>query len=290
MAAKSVTFANASYGFRDYELGEFFEASKSAGACVVEIDCGWLIGSKNSISPDATPGEIERVRQLADNAGVDIGILGAGAVLHLEGDQAEAQVETLTKVIDIADALDARLIRVFSEHDFNESQHYVLSADRVTDALYSSLSAALNTLGEYAEQKNVALGIETHGGTSATGQRVKRLLDMVPSSAIGVTYDPANLAYGGEDPYGALLDFQDRVVLTHWKDFSCTDGKKSYQAFGEGQLDLAPIVKALLESYDGHWAIEYEIKENATIETLVDGTRRSVNNLQAVIDQVRSVK
>lgn len=52
--------------------------------------------------------------------------------------------------------------------------------------------------------------------------------------AIGVTYDPANLAYAGDDPYKALLAFQDRVVLTHWKDFSCIDGKKAYQAFGEG--------------------------------------------------------
>ena len=38
------------------------------------------------------------------------------------------------------------------------------------------------------------------------------LLDMVPYRSVGVTYDPANYAYSGEDPYQALLAIEDRVV------------------------------------------------------------------------------
>ena len=37
----SITWGNASYGFREYGLREFFEASKQIGATAVEIDCGW---------------------------------------------------------------------------------------------------------------------------------------------------------------------------------------------------------------------------------------------------------
>ena len=95
--------------------------------------------------------------------------LGGGAVVGLNGEVAEDRCDELMQVIDRADALDARVIRVFTEHDFTHSKHYVLPAERVTDALYETLSAAFNKLGRYAESKNVALAIENHGGTSATG-------------------------------------------------------------------------------------------------------------------------
>ena len=46
---------------------------------------------------------------------------------------------------------------MFTEHDFTHSKHYVLPAERVTDAFYETLSAAFNKLGEYALSRNVSL-------------------------------------------------------------------------------------------------------------------------------------
>ena len=283
----AITLGNASYGFREYNLNDFFEASIKSGISSVEIDAGWLVGeAKNAISLDATPEEIEKVRHLATEAGVKVAALGGGAVVALDGNNANDQSTEIMKVIDIADALDARVIRVFTEHDFTASQHYVLPAERVTDALYSTLGEAFNKVGDYAQGKNVSLAIENHGGSSATGAHLKRLLDMIPYESVGVTFDPANFAYGGEDPYHALLQIEDRIKYTHWKDVAHTDKGVEYRAFGEGDIDWPPIIGKLLKSFNGLWSIEYERKVNSTLETLIEGTRTSCINLQRIIDEV----
>ena len=283
-----LALGNASYGFREYSLPEFFAASGKIGLTSVEIDCGWLLEeSRNKIALDASPQELDSVLRLATEAGVKVTALGGGAVVGLNGDVAEDRSAELMKVVDHADALDARVIRVFTEHDFTRSKHYVLPAERVTDALYGTLSAAFNRLGSYAQARNVTIAIENHGGSSATGARLKRLLDMVPYEAVGVTYDPANYAYGGEDPYAALLAIQDRVLYTHWKDVARTAAGVEYRAFGEGDIDWPPIIRSLLATFDGIWAIEYERKVDSTLETLMAGSRQSRGNLQALIEQIQ---
>ena len=284
----SITLGNASYGFREYGLRQFFEASKKIGITEVEIDSGWLVGeAQNAICVDAGAEEIKRVRDLAAEIGVNIAVLGSGAAVALEGDVATDLSANIKKVIDLADALDARVIRVFTEHDFTHSQHYTLPAERVCDYLYETLAVAFNSIGEYAGQKSVRIAIENHGGTSATGKKLKKLLDMVTFDSVGVTYDPANFAYGGEDPYQALLAVKDRVFYTHWKDVARSDKKIEYCAFGEGNIDWPPIIRTLLDEFQGIWAIEYERKVDSTLETLMEGTRQSIDNLQSVIDRVK---
>lgn len=287
--ASGIALGNASYGFREYTLPEFFAASHEVGLTSVEIDCGWLEEeSSNKITVDATPQDLDAVQRMAEEAGVKVTALGGGAVVGLNGDVAEDRCDELMKVIDLADALDARVIRVFTEHDFTHSKHYVLPAERVTDALYETLSSAFNKIGRYAEAKNVALAIENHGGTSATGAGAKRLLDMVPYKSVGVTYDPANYAYSGSDPYEALLAVEDRVVYTHWKDVARPESGVEYRAFGEGEIDWQPILRHLLDSFDGIWAIEYERKVDSTLETLKEGSLLSRDNLLAAIGRAQS--
>jgi len=183
---------------------------------------------------------------------VTVSVLGSGAVVNLERNHTVDLSDQIMKVIDLADALDARLVCVFTEHDFSHSQHYVLPAERVTDALYETLGAAFNTVGAYAHEKNVLIGIENHGGSSATGVRLKRLLDMIPYKEVGVTFDPANFAYGGEDPYQALLAIQDRVVYTHWKDSLVHMNSLNIALLGKaistGHPSFAPCSKVLRAS------------------------------------------
>ncbi len=290
--AAGIQFGNAAYGFREYGLPEFFQTCREIGTPAVEIDCGWFNEDcENRISLDATPEEVDRVRELAAAAGVEVTALGGGAVVGLDGEVAEDRSAEIMKAIDVAEALGARVIRVFTEHDFTHSMHYVLTPERVTEALYETLAVAFNKIGDYLKGKGIHVGIENHGGTSATGAGLKRLLDMVPHKEVGVTYDPANYAIGGEDPYQALLTVQDRVVYTHWKDVArAPENPKGveYRGFGEGEIDWPPIIRELLHSFDGIWAIEYERKVASTLENLAEGTRRSRQNLEAVIGQVRS--
>ena len=283
---QGIDFCNASYGFREYELRDVFTACKEIGITDVEIDAGWLLeDSRNKIELDASPEDIEALLQLAGEHEMRVAALGAGAGVALHRDGVHDNSDEIIRAIDLAHALGSPVIRVFTEHDFSHSKHYVLPTDRVTDALYDALGTAFNTIGQYAQEKNVLIGIENHGGSSATGASLRKLLDMVPFRSVGVTFDPANFAIAGEDPYQALRLLENRIVYTHWKDIRHTDKGLGYCAFGNGEIDWPPIISKLLEKYDGLWAIEFERKDDSTLETLIAGTRESKYNLQSTITE-----
>ena len=93
----------------------------------MEIDCGWLEEeSRNKIGVNASPQELDAVQRMAEEAGVKVTALGGGAVVGLYGDVAEDRCDELMKVIDHADALNARVIRVFTEHDFTPNTMFCL--------------------------------------------------------------------------------------------------------------------------------------------------------------------
>ena len=125
--SKNIALGNASYGFREYSLPEVFAASREIGLTSVEIDCGWLEEeSRNKIGVNASPQELDAVQRMAEEAGVKVTALGGGAVVGLYGDVAEDRCDELMKVIDHADALNARVIRVFTEHDFTPNTMFCL--------------------------------------------------------------------------------------------------------------------------------------------------------------------
>ena len=52
--------------------------------------------------------------------------------------------------------------------------------------------------------------------------------------------------------------------------------------------DWPPIIRTLLDSFDGVWAVEYERKVDSTLETLKVGSRQSRDNLLAAIEQIQT--
>ncbi len=293
-ATQNVQFALAAYGFREFSLEEYFRAAVDLGLSAVEIDCGWLPQARNKISVEPSEEKIAEVKRLEGEMGVKVVALGGGAVCGLEGQKIlEDYVDEVKRVVDVADALDARIVRVFVEKEPDWSPFTKIRPPTTPD-MFEAIGRYFNALGEYAHQKNVVLGIENIGGEIAgNGPDIKRILDMVPYREIGVTYDPANF-YGfnpdfeGVDPYQALLCFEDRVVYTHWKDFVRTDKGPEYRKLGEGGIDWPPIINTLLESFDGYWAIEYEMGLGCGMEVLLEGSRTGLRNLRSVIDSGRS--
>ena len=107
----SIAWGNASYGFREYGLREFFEASKQIGATAVEIDCGWLEEqSHNKIAVAASEDDVAAVKELAAEVGVNVAALGGGAVVGLEGEVApdRARIEA----VDTESLMDAMKTRI----------------------------------------------------------------------------------------------------------------------------------------------------------------------------------
>jgi len=117
-ATQNVQFALAAYGFREFSLEEYFRAAVDLGLSAVEIDCGWLPQARNKISVEPTEEEIAEVKRLEGEMGVKVVALGGGAVCGVEGQKIfEDYVDEVKKVVDVADALDVRMVRVFVEKE-----------------------------------------------------------------------------------------------------------------------------------------------------------------------------
>ncbi|MDB9483790.1 sugar phosphate isomerase/epimerase, partial [Dolichospermum circinale CS-537/05] len=128
---------------------------------------------------------------------------------------------------------------------------------------------------DYAEARGIKIAIENHGGPTATGQRVAKMMEGIKSPAVGVNYDPANFLNQGTDPLMALRYILPWVNYTHWKDVKWVNGSPQFCAFGTGEIVWQPIIQELLNAgYQGYWVVEYE--EPSDVE---NGTKESCNNL-----------
>ncbi|MNR26735.1 hypothetical protein D3C85_1439700 [compost metagenome] len=100
-----------------------------------------------------------------------------------------------------------------------------------------------------------------------------RILEEVPSSTLGVVFDPVNLipptVVEPRDQL-AFLDhafetFGSRIVLTHLKDYVVTNGQKNEIASGNGIFETSAFL-AKLHAHKPGVDISLERLENDTIE------------------------
>ena len=293
MTKQDVKFSIAAYGFREFSLKDNFQAAVDLGIDAIEIDCGWLPLAKNKVPIEPTKEKIAEIKELEGKTGVKVIALGSGAVCGVDGQKiVKSHVEEIKKVIDVADLLDARIVRVFVEKEPDWSAFTEIQPP-TTPEMFETIGEYFCALGAYAHQRNVVLGIENIGGEIAgTGPDIKRILDLVPYKEIGVLYDPANFHgfnrdFKGVDPYEALQYFKNRVVYTHWKDCIRTKEEPEYCIFGEGATNWSPIIKTLLESFDGYWCIEHEMDLGTGIVEVIEETKVSLDNLRKMITAVK---
>jgi sugar phosphate isomerase/epimerase len=98
----------------------------------------------------------------------------------------------------------------------------------------------------------------------------ERLFDAVPSTAVGLEFDPSHLFWQGADYIGAIRQFADRLVFTHAKDTEVLedrlgevgiygDGWWRYRLPGLGHIDWEAAASALAEvGYRSGIVIEHE--------------------------------
>ncbi len=116
---------------------------------------------------------------------------------------------------------------------------------------------ALSDLSEYAASKGVSLACETGPESIPV---LKRFLDRIPTAAIGVNYDPANLVMGGFEHLDGVGIVGNYIFHTHAKDGVRVDGQPKEVPLGEGAVDFPEWLKRLdAIGYDGFLTIEREV-------------------------------
>ena len=258
-------------GTPEYTLDEAIDLFSSMGLDGVEIivQDGYLSG----LPLDVSRNRLKEVLNHLLDKGLSISCLTPYNSRFNSSDGAvrNSEISGIKKVIDYAEFLDARYIRIYggnleSVNSENRSSQEIL------------LVKSLQELGDYAAERGVNLVIENHFNTlTESAADSIRISEMIGKSNVGILYDQANLDFTYNEDFHHALDIQYRKIMyAHVKDLSFKQGNNTFTAsdvshpkeeernvitriIGEGSMDWRGIITGLKQhGYDGWLSMEYE--------------------------------
>jgi sugar phosphate isomerase/epimerase len=206
--------------------------------------------------------EVARIRDSAGELGLALAVeTGARFLLDprrkhrpnlLEDDERERErrVDFLVRSLDLAAALDAELVSLWSG---------ALPPGVAPEAAWDRLCAGLARVVEHGRAVGVAVAFEPEPGMLV--ERPAGYLELVrrmgaAGDELGLCLDVGHLLVTGDLPVGAVIrELAPRLVHVHLDDIAA--GVHEHRMFGTGDLDLAETLKALVEvGYGGIAAVE----------------------------------
>jgi len=165
--------------------------------------------------------QAEQVRGIMADAKVAISGLGFYPnALAPSGDESQRAVEHIRKVIDAAALLGLTRMNTFIGRDWSRS----------VDDNWPRFCETWKPLVAHAENRGVRIGIENcpmlfsgdewpGGKNLATSPAIwRRMFDEIPSSHLGLNYDPSHMIWQQMDYLQPIREFADRLVHVHAKD------------------------------------------------------------------------
>ncbi len=215
-------------------------------------------------------------------AGLLVGQTEVGQAAH------KSQMMALRRCIEMAKALDCRLVRIMS---FRKEMILFGSGGaeiwNVTKGAWDKLKLLLMPAVELAEDQGVTLVIETgNNGMINSGYLATKLIDGLRSKHLRILWDPANSLYSNEraypDGYEAVRGYLGHV---HLKDCRVDIPKATVDQcrFGDGQMAayFEDIARALTrDSYQGVATLEGVYRPDG--KTFEDGFRASVGEFKRI--------
>ncbi len=175
----------------------------------------------------------------------------------------EEELEWTKKLVDAAEKLDTRVIRIDVVPRRTRREEFLPFAIRVCKQLC-----------DIVEGTSVRYGIENHGSITNDPEFLEELFDGVGSPDLGLTLDTANFYWYGhplEKLYKIFERFASRAFHTHCKSIRYPPDKKNTQRprgweYGkysapiyEGDIDFKKVVKILRKvNYEGDLCLENE--------------------------------
>lgn len=147
--------------------------------------------------------------------------------------------------------------------------------DNESEEVFEILIESLRELVKEAEKFGVIVAIE--GGkneTVTTPQRMRRVLDLIPSNNLQVIYDPSNYISvsncHNQDQIikDAFELFGDRMVVFHAKDYVIENDKVKIVPAGTGKLNYELILRLLKERKPYIYILMEDIKETYMSESM----------------------
>lgn len=219
-----------------------------------DIDFVQLALSKAIQDIDTSPGKLSPglasyIGEQFDKAGIRIGVLGCYIdPIHPDPAVRRAEINRFKEHLRYARQFGAPMVATESG---GLNTYQASAPERYEEIGWQTFKATLEELAEEAEKWGVFVGIEgvsTH--TLATPAHMRRILDEVPSSSIGVVFDPCNLIGNDVQRQDEIVDsafslFGDRIILAHLKDIYADGERFRHGIPGRGQFHTADFLNKL---------------------------------------------
>ena len=252
------------YSYRKYlqpgkmRMEDFFLRAVDLGLVGVDVTTYWLTSTE--------PGYLHGLRRFAYRHGLPF----SGAAIRTEMCQSdpakrEAELGIIKKWVDAAELLGASHVRVFGGK----------VPDGATDAQGVEWAAeTMKPACDYAAQKGIILGIESHHGITSKAANIIAILKRVDSPYAGCNLDISNW---DDDPYPQIESLIPYATHTHIRPWWGGDRRIP--------LDLDRIWQMFAKGgYQGFMSVEYEDEEDE-----MTGVPKLVERVKALCKKYSSV-
>lgn len=263
-----------SLGWGDTSLPRLFDELGAMGGECVEIN-GRPGLHDGLVLDDRT---IPRVRSWAEAAGLVVsGISGYNDFAQTDPDALGAEQERLLGTCRVASDMHVELVRAFA----GEPKPGLAMEDA-----WPTIVEAFRWVARHAEALGVTVAIENHGRLLNDGSLLAALVCEIGESSVALTLDTGNFAWAGHSPEQVSADIEAALPYAanlQVKDGVWRNGSFEFVPAGEGALDLADLLRRLIErGYHGPVNSEYEGAGD-----FLEGTRRSIAYLRDALGSTR---
>jgi sugar phosphate isomerase/epimerase len=206
-----------------------------------------------------SPAQRAEVRQIMQGRGLRIAGLGASTrFTSQDADERRANVMELRNYLQLANALEAPMVRTFGGH-IPEGATF----DQAVDWVAEGISAVIPD----AERYGVAVMLETHDAF-CRGADAARVLAQVEHPRFQVIWDVHHPYRMGESIEETWRQVGERVGHVHLKDARRRDdGSWQLVLMGNGEVPNRAVINLLrMHGYQGDLSIEWEKKWHPDIE------------------------
>ncbi|TXC85675.1 sugar phosphate isomerase/epimerase [Metabacillus litoralis] len=302
--------------FNDKSFEDMLDRVKASGLNAVEIGTGCYPGNSHCDLDALLESEEKRNEYIAKVKERDL-IISAfschGNPISPDKEFAKESNDTLLKTIKLASLLDVPVVNTFSgtagDSEDAKYPNWPVTpwpneyGDVLTWQWEEKLIPYWKEVGKYAQEHNVKIGLELHGGFLVHTPYTMLKLREATCDAIGANLDPSHLWWQGIDPVAAIkiLGKENAIHHFHAKDtYIDQDNVNMYgltdmQPYGEVQTRAWTFrsvgcghsltewndMMSALRTYNYDYVVSIEHED--PIMSIDEGFERAVTNLKSVL-------
>ncbi|GIN69933.1 xylose isomerase [Bacillus sp. J14TS2] len=302
--------------FAEKSFEEMLDHVKASGLDAVEIGTGGYPGNAHCDMDALLESEEKRKDYLhqVESRGLTISAFSChNNPIHPDKEVAKVADETLRKTIKLASLMNVPVVNTFSgtagDHEGAKQPNWPTVAwppehlDVYNWQWEEKLIPYWKEIGTYAEEHNVKIGIELHGGFLVHSPYTLLKLRENTSDAIGANLDPSHMWWQGIDSVAAIKILGEKNAIHHFhaKDTYIDPDNLNMH----GYLDMQPYDKLQTRAWTfrsvgcGHDVKEWSdmmsalrlygydyvvsIEHEDPLMSIEEGFQRAVSNLQSVL-------